>query len=505
MLDTRPLRLPAFRRLFLSSLVTALGGQLTAFAVPLQLYRLTGSSLWVGLGSTAGLLPMVAAALLGGALADRVDRRRVLLRGNAGLALCSLLLWAQAAAGLRSPVLLLALVAAQQACFGANAAVRGAIAPRLVPTELLPAANALQTLVGWAGGIGGPLLAGVLPAVTGLGPLYLLDAAALVAALLLARRLPALPPAGGAEHPGTEHPGTGISRVGSPGAVSRGLLLARRRPARPPAAGAGHPDAGSPGVARAGAGSSGAVSRRLWARWRAGWPSVGGVAPRGLVREVGEGFRYLAGQRVLLAAYLADFTAMFFGMPVALFPQLAQQGPGPAAIGLWSAALSTGAVLAGLAVGRFGGLRRHGALVTGAVCVWGLAVAGFGLVRSVRAGAVLLAVGGAAIVVLSVFRKTILQSAATDGMRGRLQGTDTVIAAGGPRLAGLAHGAVGAAAGTGWAITGGGVLAVLAALGTAVAVPAFWRYAPPRAVRSQAVRSEAARSEAATRPPSPVR
>ncbi|WP_329561831.1 MFS transporter [Kitasatospora sp. NBC_01266] len=397
--DLRPLRLPAFRRFFLSSALTAVGGQLTAFAVPLQLYRLTGSSLWVGLGSAAGLLPMVLAALWGGAVADRLDRRRVLLLGNAGIALCSLLLWTQAATGAGSAVVLLLLIAAQQACFGANSTVRGAIAPRLVPAELLPAANALQTSVSWLGGIGGPLLAGALLTVSGLGPLYLLDTLGLLAALLLCRRLPALAPIGG--------------------------------------------------------GASGSI-----------------------LRGVADGLRYLTGQRILLVAYLADFTAMFFGMPVALFPQLARQGFGTSAIGVFSAAISLGALLAGACSGSFTRLRRHGALVTCAVCGWGLAIAGFGLARSLWSAAVLLALGGAAIVVLSVFRKTILQGAATDAMRGRLQGADTVIAAGGPRLAGLAHGAAGAAFGTGWAISGGGVLVVLVMLGTVAAAPAFWHYAP---------------------------
>ncbi|WP_327070214.1 MFS transporter [Kitasatospora sp. NBC_01302] len=413
-LDARPLRLPAFRRLWLGSAVTAVGGQLTAFAVPLQLFHRTGSSLWVGLGSAAGLLPLVLAALWGGALADSTDRRRVLLLGNAGIALCSLLLWAQAAAGGADPLVLLLLIAAQQACFGANTAVRGAVVPRLVPAELLPAANALQSTVSWLGGIGGPLLAGALLAAGGLAPLYLLDALALLGALLGVRRLPAMPPAGGA-------------------------------------------------------------------------------APRPAARSIGAGLRHLVGCRILLAAYLADFTAMFFGMPVALFPQRAREVFGEPAggpvIGVLSAALSVGALLAGGCSGSFSRIRRHGAMVVGAVCAWGLAMAGFGLVRSLWPAAALLAAGGGALVVLSAFRKTILQDAVTDAMRGRLQGADTVIAAGGPRLAGLAHGAAGAAYGTSWAIGGGGVLVMLT---TAAACPALWRYRAPASAGSAPPSSQAA-------------
>ncbi|MDH6136478.1 MFS family permease [Kitasatospora sp. MAA4] len=404
LLDTRPLRVPAFRRLWVSTAVTAVGSQLTAVAVPLQIYRLTGSSAQVGLAGLAGFLPLVAAALWGGAVADAADRRRLLLVGNTGIALVSVLLWAQAAAGLRSVGTLLALVAVQQAFFGANATVRGALVPRLVDPELLPAANALQSTAAWFGGIAGPLLAGTLVAALGTGTLYLLDALALLAVLPAVRLLPPLPPSDGA-------------------------------------------------------------SRR--------------VGPR----EIADGLRCLRSSRVLLTAYLVDFLAMVLGLPVALFPQAAHQvfgdpaGGGPA-IGVLSAALSLGALLTGCCSGLFTRVRRHGAMVTAAVCTWGLAIAGLGTTRRLWLAALLLALSGGALVVLGTFRKSILQSAAPDAMRGRLQGIDTVVGAGGPRLAGLVHGVAGAAFGASRAISAGGVLAVLA-MGAVVAVsPAFWRYSP---------------------------
>ncbi|PZG44590.1 hypothetical protein C1I98_16915 [Spongiactinospora gelatinilytica] len=84
--------------------------------------------------------------------------------------------------------------------------------------------------------------------------------------------------------------------------------------------------------------------------------------------------------------------------------------------------------------------------------------------------------GPAGLVLLGVFRKTILQAAAKDAMRGLLQGADIVVAAGGPRLADFAHGTVGAVADTTWTITGGGLLAVIVMLVTAAAFPVLWRY-----------------------------
>ena len=110
---------------------------------------------------------------------------------------------------------------------------------------------------------------------------------------------------------------------------------------------------------------------------------------------------------------------------------------------------------------------------------WGLAIIGFGLARSLTSAEAFLAVAGGMLVVLSIFRKAISQTVATDESRGRLQGVDTVVAAGGPRLAGLVHGAAGAAFGTTWTITGGGLLTIVAMLALLWASPDFRRYQAP--------------------------
>jgi hypothetical protein len=110
---------------------------------------------------------------------------------------------------------------------------------------------------------------------------------------------------------------------------------------------------------------------------------------------------------------------------------------------------------------------------------------GFGLSSGFahgRAGAVLwaalafLAVGGAADMVSAAFRSTILQQAASDDVRGRLQGVFTVVVAGGPRLADAVHGGAAAIVGTTIAAAGGGALVVVGVLIAALAVPAFVRY-----------------------------
>nr|WP_245979041.1 MFS transporter [Streptomyces diacarni] len=404
--DTAPLRIVPFRRLWSSTVVTAVGSQLTAVAVPLQIYDDTGSSALVGLAGAAALVPLVVFALWGGAVADLMDRRKLLLFSNSGIALTSLLFWAQAATGMRSVTVLLVLLALQQALFGINQPTRTASVARLVPAEQLPSATALTSTVSQFGQIAGPLLAGALVPVLGLPVLYLCDSLALVVALWAVWRLPSLPP----------------------------LKVAARR---------------------------------------------AGLA------DIVDGFRYLVRKRLLLVSFLADVIAMVLGMPRALFPQMAQLdfgGPdgGGTTLGVLYAALPVGALLCGLLSGLYSRVRRHGVMVVLAVSAWGLSVSGFGLSGPLWLAAVMLAVAGAADMVSMVFRGAILQSAATDEMRGRMQGVFTVVVAGGPRLADLLHGTIGAAAGTRHTVIGGGLLVVAGTLALAFAVPAFWRYVPER-------------------------
>ncbi|GGS08964.1 MFS transporter [Streptomyces humidus] len=401
-MDTRPLRRPAYRRLWSSTVVTAVGSQLTAVAVPKQIYDITGSSAWVGYAGLAGLVPMVLFALWGGAVADAVDRRKLLLVTNSGIAVTSVLFWIQAFSGLDSVAVLMVLLAAQQAFFGLNSPARNASIARLVPADELAAANALGSTVMQTGLVAGPLLAGALIPVIGLPELYLLDAVALCVTLWAVFRLPALP------------------------------------------------------------------------------PSASATARRAGLREIAEGFRYIALHKVLLLSFLADVIAMVFGMPRALFPQLAAEtyasyGEG-LALGLLFAGIPIGAVLGGLFSGTFSRARRHGWMVIGAVVAWGVSIAGFGLSRGLWLAVGFLACAGVADMVSMVFRGAILLSAATDEMRGRMQGVFTVVVAGGPRLADVLHGTAGAAFGPRAAVAGGGLLVVALMLGLAVAVPALRRY-----------------------------
>ena len=176
--------------------MSAIGGSFSTIAVSTQLFTLTRSSATVGAGAAVSVCTLILSALWSGAQADAMDRRRLLLAGNAGLGLTYLGLWVNALLGLNSVPLLLVLVAAQGLSFGATMTASGAAVPRVVPTEQLVAANSLSALTRYSGAVVGPLLAGVLIPAIGLGPLYLLDALALSVMLWAVAKLPAMPPAG---------------------------------------------------------------------------------------------------------------------------------------------------------------------------------------------------------------------------------------------------------------------------------------------------------------------
>ena len=181
--DTRPLQVPAFRRLWTANIVTVVGAQLTVVAVPAQIYAQTGSSAYVGLTGVFGLVPLIVFGLYGGALADVFDRRTILVITTTGLIGTSALFWLQAAAGGIDVWALLSLFAVQQAFFAVNQPTRSAVLPKLLPLHLLPAANSLNMTVMQAGGIAGPLVGGALIPIIGFSWLYLLDTITLFATL----------------------------------------------------------------------------------------------------------------------------------------------------------------------------------------------------------------------------------------------------------------------------------------------------------------------------------
>ena len=202
-LDLTPVRTSrGFRNLLVGDAVSVIGTQVTAVAVPLQVYALTRSAAAVGLVGVAGLVPLVVMGLYGGAVADAVDRRRLVLATTVAQALCSAVLLGQAVAGADRVWLLYAVVAVQSGLFALDSPARQAFPPRLLPPALLPAANALRQVEFNVGMAVGPLLAGGLVAVFGFGTAYGLDAVSFAASLWAVASLPSMAPEGGGRRAG---------------------------------------------------------------------------------------------------------------------------------------------------------------------------------------------------------------------------------------------------------------------------------------------------------------
>src|SRR5271165_2303818 len=300
--DLGPLRRSRqFRLLFAGQGVSFAGSMITAVALPFQAYALSHSSLVVGLLSVAELLPYLAVGLLGGALADALDRRRLVLVVNALAGHPRL--WVLFAMS----VLMAALGAVQRPSLDA-------LLPRVVTGEDVPAATALTSLRSNLGQVAGPALAGGLIALAGLAATYAVDVASFAISLLALWRMDAVPP--------------------------------------PP-----------------------------------------GAAPLSL-HGIAEGLRYARSRQDLLGTYLVDMAAMVFGMPEALFPQLATHFGGAGVLGLLYTAPAAGSLVVSATSGWARAVRRQGRAVVIAAGAWGLAVAAFGLATRLWVALSLLAVAG---------------------------------------------------------------------------------------------------------------
>jgi MFS family permease len=200
-LDISPLRSsPAFRRLWIGSLLSAVGTALTFFALPLQIWDVTGSTLDVGLLAAAELVPAITIGLLGGAWADARDRRRLVVGATLALAAASGALAATAGAGNDLLWLVYVISAVRSGLSAITGPARRTFIPALVGADRLTAALALDRLSFQLMLTGGPALAGVIVGIPALGlrGCYLIDAVSFAGSLYGLGRLPVMehaPPA----------------------------------------------------------------------------------------------------------------------------------------------------------------------------------------------------------------------------------------------------------------------------------------------------------------------
>jgi MFS family permease len=217
-LDLAPLRRHRdFRLLFFGQLVSFFGSMLTYVAVPYQIFQLTHSSLTVGLLGTVQLVPLLLFGLLGGAYADAMDRRRLLIGAEALLTLLSAGLALNATAPHPSVAAIFVLTGLMSAVNGFHRPTLEAMSPGLVDRDELPATAALSTLRGTLGAVAGLAIGGFCIARLGTSATYLVDVATFLFSLVALARMAAMPPSPEAAKPGLR-------------SIVEGLDYARRRP-----------------------------------------------------------------------------------------------------------------------------------------------------------------------------------------------------------------------------------------------------------------------------------
>jgi len=199
--DTRPLRHRDFRNLWIGQSISTLGGEIGAVAVPYQVYTLTGSTALVGLLGLASLVPLLVVPLVGGAIADALDRRSVLLRTETGMAVITAAFLGNALLPHPQVWALFVLQSLAVAVFSLGRPALSSLAPRLVPDDELEAAGALDGVYSSLGAVGGPAFGGVLISIAGVPWTYGTDCATYVASLLAIWALPKLLPLEDVERP----------------------------------------------------------------------------------------------------------------------------------------------------------------------------------------------------------------------------------------------------------------------------------------------------------------
>ncbi len=395
-IDLTPLRVSRdYRRLYLGQFVSLFGTAISYVVLPVQMYSLTRSSFAVGMLGVAEFAPTLALAFVGGALADAMDRRRLILACETGMAACCVLLALNAAAPAPQAWVLFVTSAV---IAGLNAVHRPALeslTPRLVPLEFMPSVAALQAIRYNTTFIVGPGLAGLLVSGFGATVAYALDAATFLVSLAAVFAIRGVPVSPSAERPS--------------------------------------------------------------------------------VKSVREAWAYAGSRQELIGTYVLDIIAMFFGMPIALFPAVAEQFDG-ASVGWFYSAMAVGPLIVSATSGWTARVQRHGLAIVIAVIVWGVAIVLFGFAPNVWVALAMLALAGAADNVSGLFRMTIWNQTIPDRLRGRMASIEMLSYLTGPYLGNAEAGLVAAVAGLRTSIVSGGVLCVIGAVAAAFWLPAFVRY-----------------------------
>lgn len=399
----------------MGAVITGLGSQAALVALPYQVFVITGSAFLTGLIGLAELGPLIVASLFGGALADRFERRRLLLLCQYALVATAAALAVAAATGPPPVWILFVLAAAMAGASSIERVVSSAIVPQTVAPELLPAAISLTYGLYQLTMVAGPGFGGILISLFGITTPYAVDAVSCLGMAVAAAMMSAQPPA--------------------------------PRAAREP-----------------------------------------------VLRSIRSGIAYLRRLPAVTAGFVMDLCAMTFGMPRALFPVLALTvyHAGAAGTGLLYAAVAAGSTVAALTTGWLSHARYLGRIVLVCVGLWGIFIAGAGIVDDIWPAALLFALAGAADSVSAVCRSTMMQTLTPDEMRGRVSSVYSLVVAGGPRLGDVESGGVAALTSPAFSVVSGGLVCLASVGVVALAFPQLAAYDSAEVGREVVVRARAA-------------
>ena len=401
--DITPLRISRdYRLLFFGQLVSFFGSMMTFVVIPVQMYQLTESNFMVGMIYAAEFVPMLFLSFIGGALADATDRRMMLRATEVGQTFVTALLLANALLPNPQIWILFVGVAIHAGLAGLQRPSYEALIQQIMPSELMSAVSALNSIRFSIGFIVSPAIAGVIIVQFGAKIAYAIDFVTFAASLVAVWMISTVPPMDDAEKPS--------------------------------------------------------------------------------LRSIIGGFKYAVSRQELLGTYIIDINAMFFAMPMALFPALAAKF-GESSVGLFYSATGLGPLIASLTSGWTKNVHRHGLFVLLAAGLWGVAIIFFGFTESLWLSLLFLAVAFSFDMISGIFRGTIWNQTIPRRFRGRLAGIEMISYLTGPMLGNAKAGIVASYFGVKFAIISGGILCVVGTVVLAFFLPKFLTYDGREGVR----------------------
>ena len=377
--------------------ISFIGTIITGVALPYQIYHITRSVLMVGLLSLFQLLPLLITALLGGVLADRYHRRRLLIITESLLVFGSFALAINASLAAPRIWIIFLVAIVMSAINGLHRPALTSIMQQIIKKDDFAAAVSLRSLSGNLTMVAGPALGGLIIAHFGLMEAFIVDIGSFLISLIA-------------------------------------ILLMKNI------------------------------------------PKVKMVTDLSVWSSLKDGCKYAVSRQELLGTYFVDFLAMIFGMPMALFPAIAEIYGGATTLGLFYAAPAAGAFIMSFFSGWTKEVKRQGVMIAAAASLWGVSIILFGLAHNLWLALFFLSLAGAFDGLSAILRSMMWNETIPNKFRGRLAGIEMISYLSGPKLGDAEAGLVATLFGITASVVSGGILCIAGVALSCYFLPKFWRY-----------------------------